>query len=535
VRPDTDTADRLAALDRVRTIMGERLDGHLRTAADTLSRRGNERLSLSTEHTVVALVGTTGSGKSSLFNTMAAMPVSAVGLRRPTTAQVHACVWGEPTGAGELLNWLHVPPHLRMARESELDGHDEDDLHGLVLLDLPDFDSTEQSHRVEVDRLVGLVDLLVWVLDPQKYADRVVHERYLRRLAGHEEVTVALLNQVDLLSPADQEACLADLRRLLDADGLAASRLIATSATNSDGLRELRAVLTEAVAARRAAGTRVTADLDQLGEALTGVVGPQAPEEAPRPLVRSLTAKLADAAGVRAIAVAARRDYRRRAVRTTAWPLLWWTSFLRRSPRHGPPDRLGELATPVPADLVDTSLGELADALSEGLPPPWPAGLHRAARERAGELPAAVERAVADGVAPDGVAAPGRSARWWTVVAILHWLLLTVGVAGASWLAVPYVRAVLQLSENAPPLFAGVSVPLLLVVAGIGGGALLALVSRVLVFRAAREHRRLAETGLRDAVRKVVRELVVAPLRAELRAYAETRDALRKLRGAPDG
>ena len=52
-----------------------------------------------------------------------------------------------------------------------------------MLLDLPDHDSTVAAHRLEVDRLVALVDVLVWVLDPQKYADAAIHERYLRPLA----------------------------------------------------------------------------------------------------------------------------------------------------------------------------------------------------------------------------------------------------------------------------------------------------------------------------------------------------------------
>ncbi len=75
------------------------------------------------------------------------------------------------------------------------------DLRGLVLLDLPDHDSTEVAHRLEVDRLVELVDVLVWVLDPQKYADAAIHDRYLRPLARHAEVMVVVLNQVDRLPP----------------------------------------------------------------------------------------------------------------------------------------------------------------------------------------------------------------------------------------------------------------------------------------------------------------------------------------------
>ena len=56
------------------------------------------------------------------------------------------------------------------------------------------------------------VDLLVWVLDPQKYADAVMHDRYLAPLAGHADVMLVVLNQVDRLTAEARAACLADLR-----------------------------------------------------------------------------------------------------------------------------------------------------------------------------------------------------------------------------------------------------------------------------------------------------------------------------------
>ena len=89
-----------------------------------------------------------------------------------------------------------------------------------MLLDLPDHDSTEKSNQLQVDRLVQLVDVMVWVVDPQKYADAVLHERYLRPLVEHAPVMVVVLNQVDRLRPTEREACLRDLRRLLDSEGL---------------------------------------------------------------------------------------------------------------------------------------------------------------------------------------------------------------------------------------------------------------------------------------------------------------------------
>nr|WP_051876357.1 hypothetical protein [Cellulosimicrobium sp. MM] len=95
-----------------------------------------------------------------------------------------------------------------------------------MLLDLPDHDSVVVEHRVRAERLVERADLLVWVVDPQKYADAALHERYLRPLAGHGSVVVLVLNQVDRLTPADADACLADLRRLAAEDGLADARVL---------------------------------------------------------------------------------------------------------------------------------------------------------------------------------------------------------------------------------------------------------------------------------------------------------------------
>ena len=84
-------------------------------------------------------------------------------------------------------------------RDSMLDARPRGrrDATGVVLLDLPDHDSTEVSHHLEVDRLVQLADLLVWVLDPQKYADAAIHDRYLAPLATHRDVMLVVLNHID--------------------------------------------------------------------------------------------------------------------------------------------------------------------------------------------------------------------------------------------------------------------------------------------------------------------------------------------------
>ncbi|MCB1254335.1 MAG: 50S ribosome-binding GTPase, partial [Austwickia sp.] len=198
-------------------------------SAERVLRKASERLNLSGSHTVVALAGATGTGKSSLFNALVGAPVSQVGVTRPTTSQITAAVWGaEP--ATPLLDWVNARARHQVAPEppggrgwARLgDGSPPD---GLVLLDLPDIDSFELTHRAEADRVLGLADVFVWVTDPQKYADAVLHDQYLRRAARHQTVTLVVLNQADRMSADAARECRDDLRRLLAEDGLPAAEV----------------------------------------------------------------------------------------------------------------------------------------------------------------------------------------------------------------------------------------------------------------------------------------------------------------------
>jgi GTP-binding protein EngB required for normal cell division len=243
--------------------------------AEALLRRSGERMRMSASHTVVALTGGTGSGKSSLFNALSGANFSPAGVMRPTTKHLHACVWGME-GAAPLLDWLGVQRRHRYARASALDDG-EASLIGLLLLDLPDHDSVVTGSAAMVDRLVKLADMLVWVLDPLKYADASVHRRYLMPLAGHAAVTTVVLNQADTLTPQQAADCETDLRRLLDAEGLTETPVLVTSATTGAGLDDLRRALARTVAIRRAASDRITADIDALLDRFAVYAGDSVP------------------------------------------------------------------------------------------------------------------------------------------------------------------------------------------------------------------------------------------------------------------
>jgi GTP-binding protein EngB required for normal cell division len=531
---------RIEAVQRFLRLADDHLPQKLLVPARTVVERSGSRLALSRDHTVVALAGATGSGKSSLFNALARLELSPVGVRRPTTGVTHACVWGPLDGATKLLDWIGVLPRHRFIRESALDGDDEAALRGLVLLDLPDFDSVERAHRMEVDRLLALVDLVIWVMDPQKYADKVVHTAYLQQFHRHKDITVVVLNQADRLAPADVDRVIADLTQLLATDQLGGVPVLPTSAVVPSALADLRRLLEQTVAEREAALLRLSGDLDTIVAELFAVIGPSVDSDAvDRGTVRSLVDALAGTAGVPAVVDATERAYRHRAAGVTGWPIVRWLRRLRPDPLKrlhigmtaaDPAGPVAATSVPDPSAAQRSAVGlavrEVSAQAGTALPPPWPSAIMAAARSRLDDLPDALDRVVA--TTDLGV---DRTPLWWRFVGTMQWLCTAAAVVGLLWLLAGYAVQLLGLPELEHPKVGVVPVPTLLLLGGLLLGMLVALVARPLVGWAARRAKRRADARLRAAVTEVAREYVVAPVREVLHAYAQAREALTAARG----
>jgi hypothetical protein len=471
-------------------------------------------------HTVVALAGATGGGKSSLFNALAGRQLSPVDVRRPTTGQAYACVWDSLDGARELLDRLDVSPAHRYARQPV--GPDDERLRGLVLLDLPDSDSIELEHSAEVERLLGLVDAVVWVLDPQKYANRVVHGRHLLQFRRHREVTVIALNQADLLSAGDLDLLLGDLRQLLTADGLDDFLTIATSAVDAPaGLSQLRARLEEIVGSRCAPVRRLAGDVDLMTEDLAELVGPPVTPLDPA-TVRELNEAMAREAGAVTVVDELAASYRRRAV-ATGWPLVDLFRRLRSDPLRGLPP-YGEVAAaavpdparpsaPVRRALPDQVVRPVATRAAVGLPEPWPEAVAVAARSRLDGLPDALAAATA----VEDVPVPG----WWRAGGSVQWLAVAAVLVGLGW----YGAAALTATAPSP-------VATLLLWGGPVAAALQAAGWWLLVRWTAGRTRARMVGRLRVSISAVGREQLLAPVAEVLDGYSEARESLRAARGA---
>src|SRR5674476_686316 len=109
---ESEVSVRLDGLSRAMDAAQGRIDDDLLEPAAEVVDRASERLRLSGEHTIVALAGATGSGKSSLFNALTDLELAGTGVRRPTTSWTLACAW-DPMGPNNFSSGWASPPAIR--------------------------------------------------------------------------------------------------------------------------------------------------------------------------------------------------------------------------------------------------------------------------------------------------------------------------------------------------------------------------------------------------------------------------------------
>lgn len=565
-------------------------------AAETLERL-SQRRELSTEHTVIGFFGATGSGKSTLFNAIAGQNIALSAPTRPTTSTVQAAIW-EAEGSEELLDWLGIdkrvyPQTQALAAEGEADGNNKaaggaaapnavtepapglfnrirravggrgemrTRTGGLILLDMPDFDSVTTTNRDLAARMMRYVDVLVWVVDPQKYADAVIHRDFMVPLAASGAQALCVLNQADKLAPAEVPAVLASLTRLLQAEGTEAHLLaapIAVSARTGEGVDVLRDLLAQVAAAKSLSLQRTDAQLHATASQLRAYAGGEGAVlagayalEAEQKLVKACyTSSQAEQ-----VLQAATASYRRAAGQHTGWILTRWTSRLKADPLRrlhlGQQDEkknsskaeksagmLGSESENAP-ELVASSLPPLSAAQKAGMAnavrqyskqmaaridEPWKRSMKEAALSREAELPELLER---DMMRIDyGL---GRTRAPWVIFNTLQWIALLSALVGVGWLTLISGMAYLQIQLPPAPTPEGSPVPLptLLLLLGILLGIASAGVGRLLTAMGSRYYARKLRGRLQTGVEKAVQSCVVAPVQLEAKRLNAYRKAL---------
>ncbi len=200
-------------LDRLATALRQRVataPGEERAASADGLRRHVEQYLLPRAANLdapllVVILGSTGSGKSSLLNALAGAALSPSGVLRPTTRQPIA---------------IANPADLRgvigtIARKTgwEVRIHDQA-RRGMVIVDAPDFDSIEAENRERALGLLEIADLVIFATTATRYADQVPWE-VLARARARGVPLLAVLNRLPP-EAEDADAVIADYRALLE-------------------------------------------------------------------------------------------------------------------------------------------------------------------------------------------------------------------------------------------------------------------------------------------------------------------------------
>ena len=200
----------------------------------------------SLEAPLLAVVGgSTGAGKSTLVNALVGHPVTRSGAIRPTTRQP---VLLHHPSEGRWFDGQRVLPGLGRIRGPLADTPGPPDPgspatapalelladpavpQGIALLDAPDVDSIADGNRALAGQLLAAADLWIFVTTANRYADAVPWQLLLN--AASRDIMVAVV--LDRVPPGAEDEVSADLRSLLDREGLGAARLFVIPETSPD-------------------------------------------------------------------------------------------------------------------------------------------------------------------------------------------------------------------------------------------------------------------------------------------------------------
>ncbi|MDO5060191.1 MAG: dynamin family protein [Actinomycetaceae bacterium] len=478
----------------------------------------DERLGLDPTTAVVALVGATGSGKSSLFNALLGADLAPTGVRRPTTTEPIAAVQISAS-ATRLLDWLEIKHRVQIPADGLLPDN-------VALIDLPDVDSIAAKGREVVSFLAKRVDLLVWVTDPQKYADNLLHTEFIRPLAKHAQTTIAVLTKSDLLAANDLQVVTADLQRILEAAQVNRPQVVAVSATEGTGVNQLRALLAEAATEQLKQSQKLLNALEVSKEQLVDEVFAGKPLAEVVPAFNALTQTdlqeplrkaVYEVARVPLLQETVAASYRYRAgLACGFWPLrklrLLKADPAKRLHLEGI-NSVRNLEPSQPAlQALEVSVQAKVSALQSQLPQRW----YRQVQGRAVSGVEAISEEISVELAQVELPVQVGKPTWWKVANWVQLLGWVTALVGGGWLFALQVARNLLLIELPVSRWAYVPVPVWLLVAGIIVASTVSLVTYVIVGYVSKKVARQSIGLLAQRLDKVTERVLIDPIGKEL-------------------
>lgn len=203
------------------------LSGTTINSPDDLFERNNRPL-------VAGLFGGTGVGKSTLLNRLAGEGVARASAERPTSRDITLYVHRS-------ISVDKLPDTFPMER-MRTSLHNNEQYRDVLFIDMPDFDSVESANRDLVDLWLPHLDVVLYVVNPERYRD----DQGWRLLLQHarEHAWLFVMNHWDRADSAQLE----DFRHQLGGAGLENPLIFKTDSSTAqavDDFDKLQRVLKE--------------------------------------------------------------------------------------------------------------------------------------------------------------------------------------------------------------------------------------------------------------------------------------------------
>ena len=183
---------------------------------------------------VVAFFGGTGVGKSTLLNRFAGQTIARTGVERPTSREVTIFVHNS-------VEIKQLPKDFPLDKVN-IRQHQDETKREIMWIDMPDIDSVETANLEIVRDWIPYIDVLLYVVSPERYRDDKGWQFLLDQ--GYKHAWLFVINQWDFLGGGNNggdESVFRDFESLLQKAGFDQPLIYRTDclSDNNDDFHEL--------------------------------------------------------------------------------------------------------------------------------------------------------------------------------------------------------------------------------------------------------------------------------------------------------